>query len=147
MSSFEEHANTLAGVELVGDYPGVEEALEAGQEALTLAASLATTFGRNGAVMPKEVNVGDIERLFDAHMSELRAAAVLLADFSSDDPKEDAVGRARIIHKELSAAIEAGHNEADPRSAQGFLKLARRVELVREELTRLQEMMKQLTQS
>lgn len=140
MGSFEDHANTLAGVELVGEYPGVEEALEAAQEALTFAASLADTFERNGAVMPVEPNVGDLERLFDAHMCELRAAAVLLADYP------DSVERARTIHKELSVAIEEGHNGADPRSAQGFSKLAQRVELIREELTRLTEALRDLTE-
>ncbi len=140
MPSFESHANTLAGVELLGDYPGVEEALEAAQEALTFAASLADTFERNGAAMPKEPNVGDLERLFDAHMCELRAAAVLLADYP------DSVERARTIHKELSVAIEEGENEADPRSAVGFSKLARRVELVREELTRLTSVLRELSQ-
>lgn len=138
MPSFEDYSNTLAGVELLGDYPGVEEALEAAQEALTFAGSLTDTFERNGAVMPEEVTVGDLERLFDAHMCELRAAAVLLADYP------DSVERSRTIHKELSVAIEE-QNSADPRSAQGFSKLARRVELVREELTRLTEALKDLT--
>lgn len=144
MASFEDHASTLAGVELIGDYPGVEEALEAGQEALTFAASLADTFQRNGAAMPKDVNVGDLERLFDAHMCELRGAAVLLADYASEDPNQDAVCRARTIHKQLTEAIDAGQSIVDLRTATGYSKLARRVEIVRESLTQLQAVMKDL---
>lgn len=139
MPSFEDHANTLAGVELMGDYPSVDEAIEAGQEALTFAQSLVDTFRHNGAELSGCVNVGDLENLFDAHMSELRAAAVLLADYP------DSADRSRTIHNELVAAISAGTNGADPRTAAGFQKLARRIELTKEHLTRLGKVLEDLS--